>query len=135
MQNKSKRRWIDIQIVIASIAVSLTVALWNVFAKGSPPVASAVSPQVPDPTNTFTYTPVPSATAVARVDPNAPVTLPKVHLLLGGSMPSAPVVYASAPSASDPTGGTSGGGGTTNPGGGGTKNPPPPPPTGSSKPK
>jgi hypothetical protein len=107
MQNKTKKRWLDIQIIFASLAVTFTVGLWNVFAKGSSPVSSPSTTLPPDPTSTYTVTPAPTATVT--VDPNAPVHLPTVHLLLGGKMPVAPVVMASAPSG-DGSGGQGGGG-------------------------
>jgi hypothetical protein len=128
MQNRPKRRWLHIQIILASIAVTFTVGLWNVFAKGSRVVANPAGTQPPDPTFTFTYTPNPTPTATR--DPNAPVHLPTVHLLLGGKMPVAPVVVA-ASSGGDPSNPNVG------PKGNGNNPPPAPPPpasnTGSSK--
>jgi hypothetical protein len=125
MQNKSKRRWLDIQIILASLAVTFTVGLWNVFAKGNKPVSSPGSTQPPDPAFTFTVTPAPTATAT--LDPKAPLALPTVHMLLGGNMPVTPVVMASAPSNNDS--GNQGGGG----GGGSNSKPPPASKTSSSK--
>jgi hypothetical protein len=101
MQNRSKNRWLDIQVILASLAVTFTMGLWNMFARGSRPVASTAIPPTPDPAFTFTHTPDPTTTPV--VDPSAPVHLPKVHLLLGGRMPVAPVVVVAAPAdASNP---------------------------------
>ena len=131
MQNRSKRHWLNIQIILASLAVTFTLGLWNVFARGSRPVASPISPPTPDPTFTFTYTSTPTVTSTLA--PSAPLHLPKVHILLGGKMPVAPVVVASSP-------GSNSGNQTTGPiNGGSNPNPPPaaPPPaanTGSSKP-
>jgi hypothetical protein len=131
MQNRSKKRWLDIQIILASLAVTFTLGLWNVFARGSHPVASPVSPPTPDPTFTFTYTPTPTATSTLAL--SGTFHLPKVHILLGGKMPVAPVVVATSP-------GGNPGNQTTGPNNGGSNpNPPPaaPPPaayTGSSKP-
>ena len=130
MQNRSKRRWLNLQIILASIAVTFTVGLWNVFARGNSPVVNPSGTQPPDPDFTFTYTPSPTATAT--VDPNAPVRLPQVHLLLGGKMYVPPPVVVAASSPDDPNNQNVG------PKGGGN-NPPPaaPPPaanTGSSKP-
>ena len=133
MQNRSKRRWLDIQIILASLAVTFTLGLWNVFARGSRPVASPVSPPTPDPTFVFTFTHTPAPTAAATMAGSAPLHLPAVHLLLGGKMPVAPVVVASSP-------GSNPGSQSTGPNNGGSNpNPPPaaPPPTvntGSSKP-
>lgn len=130
MQNRSKKRWLDIQIILASLAVTSTLGLWNVFARGSRPLASPANPPTPDPTFTFTYTPGPTPTAT--VDASAPLHLPKVHLLLGGKMPVAPVIQAAVP-------GSDTSNQKTGPSGGNNPNPPPAPPppaanTGSSKP-
>ena len=128
MQNRSKRRWLNLQIIFASLAVTFTVGLWNVFARGGRPVVNPSGAQPPDPTFTFTFTPTPTATATEA--PNAPGRLPQVHLLLGGKMYVPPIVVASSSGGSnDPNSSPKGGGGGNNP------NPPPPPPpanTGSS---
>ena len=136
MSNKSKNRWLDVQLILASVAVTSTVALWNVFAKGSRPVVAnptdAPTPATPDSVAPQIATPVPTATlppatavAVATTDPNAPVHLPKVHLLLGGNLPVAQVVVIPPPSNNNNQVAPPNNGG----GGGGGKNPPPPPPT------
>jgi hypothetical protein len=138
MPNKSKRRWLDVQIILASIAVTSTVAVWNVLARGSRPADNPVSPPPPQPEFTFTYTPTPAAAATAAVDPNAPVRLPQVHLLLGGKMPAPVVVVAAAtgPDTGNQASGSknNGGGGSTGGGGGSTNPPPPAANTGSSRP-
>jgi hypothetical protein len=103
MPNKSKNRWLDVQILIASLAVTSTVALWNGFARAASVAASPTDTSTPDPTSTQispppSATPYPTATAiataVATVDPNATIHLPKVHLLLGGQLPVVQVVVA-----------------------------------------
>jgi len=135
MQKKPKKRWLDVQIILASLAVTFTVGLWNVFAMGNRQVSSStgsppVNPPPSDPTLTYTYTPSP--TAAVTQDPNAVITLPKVHILMGGSLPVVRVVPA-APPPSSVSGSQSGGSS-----GGGASNPLPPPPpatnTSSSKP-
>jgi hypothetical protein len=141
MQNRSKRRWLDIQLIMASLAVTSTVALWNNFARGSQPASTPVVPPPTDPTFTLTYTPTaaatntaaPTATAGPYIDTNGIVHLPKIHLLLGGKLPAVPVA-AAQPAASSSN---QGGGNSVSPkGGGGGSNPPPPAAnTGSSKPK
>jgi hypothetical protein len=101
MKNRSKNRWLDIQILLASLAMTFTLGLWNMFARGSRLVASTVIPPTPDPASIFTFTPDPTATA--PMDPSAPVRIPRVHILLGGKMPVAPVVVAaSSADASNP---------------------------------
>jgi hypothetical protein len=105
MANKPKNRWIDVQIIFASLAVTSTLALWNLFVKGSHPVASSIDNPDPNPTATFVFTPIPTATAyptatataTATLDALAPIHLPKVHILLGGKLP---VPVAAAPAAS-----------------------------------
>ena len=131
MQNRSKRRWLNLQIILASIAVTFTVGLWNVFARGNSSVVNPSGAQPPDPTFTLIYTPKPTATATATLDASAPGHLPQVHILLGGKMYVPPPVVAAS------TGGDSSGNQSVGPKGGGN-NPPPaaPPPaanTGSSK--
>jgi hypothetical protein len=126
MQNRSKNRWLNLQIILASIAVTFTVGIWNVLAKGNGPVVNPSGVQPPDPTFTFTYTPNPTATAT--VDPSAPAHLPQVHILLGGKMYVPPVVMVASSGGDNQNVGPKGGG----------NNPPPaaPPPasnTGSSK--
>jgi hypothetical protein len=100
MHNRSKNRWLDIQVIFASLAVTFTMGLWNMFARGSRPVVATAIPPTPDPASTITYTPNPTATS--PLDPSAPVRLPRVHLLLGGNMPVAPVVAASSANVSNP---------------------------------
>ena len=103
MPNKSKNRWLDVQIILASLAVTSTVALWNGFARAASPTGTPP----PDPTSTLTSTPNPTATATAiatapaiaaaTVDPNATIHLPKVHILLGGQLPVPQAVVAAQP--------------------------------------
>ena len=127
MQKKPKKRFLDIQVILASLAITSSLALWNIFAKGSRPVVNPTSAPTENPNFTYTYTPTSPATATtiatATTDPKAPVHLPVVHLLLGGSMPAPQAVVVSSgavpPSAS--TGNGTGGGGTIS-------NPPPAPP-------
>lgn len=133
MPNKSKNRWLDVQIILASLAVTSTVALWNVFAKGSSPVASPTDVPTPDPTATMTATPYPTATpmATATANPNAVVQLPKVHILLGGNLPVVPV-YAAVPAA--PAGNSTNQVSAPKSSGGSKSAPPPAAKTSSSKP-
>ena len=52
MPNRSKKRWLDIQLILASIAVTSTVALWNNFARGARAAEVPAAPPPPDPTFT-----------------------------------------------------------------------------------
>jgi len=124
MPNRSKKRWLDIQLILASIAVTSTVALWNNFARGARAAEVPAAPPPPDPTFTLSYTPTPTATATAVptatvsaiTDSNGVVHLPKVHLLLGGKLPVIPVVVAVQPSSSgssNQSGGSKSSGGST----------------------
>ncbi len=134
MHKRPRNRWLDIQVILASLAVTFSLGLWNVFAKGSRPLTSTITPPTPDPTSTFTFTPAPDPTATPTVDPSAPLHLPKVHLLLGGSMPVAPVVQAASSNGSSAgsskTQNNAQKGGGSNP----ASAPPPVTNTGSSKP-
>jgi hypothetical protein len=118
MPNKSNNRWLDVQIIIASLAVTSTLGLWNLFVKGSHPVASSTDNANPDPTATFVFTPNPTATAyptaTATLDPLAPIHLPKVHILLGGSLPVPVVAQPAASSSSQPASAPKSSGSTTN---------------------
>jgi cytoskeletal protein RodZ len=137
---KKKKSWLDLQIILASLAVTVTVGLWNVFAMGNRQVANASGnpaqpPPSADPTNVYVYDPTSTSaatTSVASVDANGKVTLPKVHILLGGSLPVIRVAQAA------PTAGSSDGGTVSRLSGGGATNLPPAPPpatsSGSSKP-
>ena len=125
MPNRSKKRWLDIQLILASIAVTSTVALWNNFARGARAAEAPAAPPPPDPTFTLTYTPAPTATATAvpaatvaaTQDPSAVIHLPKVHLLLGGKLPVIPVVVAAQPSGGGSSSQNSGSGGSKSSGG------------------
>jgi hypothetical protein len=140
MANRTKRRWLDIQLILASLAVTSTVALWNNFARPNRPAAVPTVPPPPEPTFTLTYTPAPTATAIPTatvgpyVDANGVVRLPKLHLLLGGKLPAVPVVQVARTASSDAS--SSSGGSSAGPKGGGSPSNPPPPATnsGSSKP-
>ncbi len=129
MQNRSKKRWLNLQIILASIAVTFTVGLWNVFARGSAPVVSPSGAQPPDPTFTFTYTPNPTATATLDLRLLRSI-FRRCTCFWVGKCTSPPVIVASS-------GGDNGGNQNVGPKGGGNNPPPAPPPpaanTGSSK--
>jgi hypothetical protein len=129
MQKKSKFRWLDAQIVIAALAVTASLALWNVFAAAARhPVLGPISIRMAERLykNTATAavaTPVP--TTLPSVTPGlTQIHLPPLHLLLGGHAPVVQVVVVSN------RGGSSGGQASsvsgTGGGGGPVSNPPPP---------
>jgi hypothetical protein len=88
MQKRTGNRWLDIQIVIATLAMTFTLALWNIFAGASR--ADAVQ------TVTQTETKPTTNTAVQQS------ALPATRLYLGGSAPQAAPSISSAPAASSP---------------------------------
>jgi hypothetical protein len=139
MQKKSKFRWLDAQIVIAALAVTASLALWNVFAAAARhPVLGPISIRLSE--RLFKNTPTAVAAASATAAPTQMATpgltqihLPPLHLLLGGHAPVVQVVVVSNSGGStggSPASSVSGGGG------GGTVSVPPPPvtTTGSSHP-
>jgi len=110
MNNKpNARNWSDVQLAIVSIAMALTLVLWNVFAgpdraktenQTNPPVAQSDS----------------TLPGGAPMEVLTPTPLPQVVILLGTSTPPPP---ASVPgSGGGNNGGNRGGGGGG--GGGGT---------------
>jgi uncharacterized membrane protein YgcG len=109
MSNKpASRNWGDIQLVIATGSMALTLALWNMFAGPDREVAmkhsqekAAIPPQ-----------PVQSVAPAPALQ--APV-IPTGPILLGGSAPQTTIVVQKSRGGGGDTGGASGGGG----GGGG----------------
>ena len=77
MQNKSKN-WADIQFIISSISVALTLGLWGVFASNQKTGASVTGEVV-----------VPTQQPDPVVAPQ-PQLLPGQKLLLGGTAPQPP---------------------------------------------
>ena len=102
------RGWNDVQLVLAAMAMTLTLGLWNIFAEPDLAHAKESAKQQPP-------TP-PPATELPTVA-GTPTALPPIKILLGGVAPELQVVQQQ-PSARR-TGRSNGGGG----GGGGT-NPP-----------
>ena len=77
MQNKTANRWLDVQIVILTIAMTASLFLWNLFAGGNNSTSSG---------NQASAQEVPAT--IAQVQP-------RVHILLGGS---APQIQSQSPS-------------------------------------
>jgi hypothetical protein len=81
MQNKTTNRWLDVQIVILTITMTLSLFLWNLFASGN---RQTVSGTVVD------------TLGISVAGINA--SQPKVRILLGGAAPKSPgQISASAP--------------------------------------
>ena len=139
MQKKSKFRWLDAQIVIAALAVTGSLALWNVFAAAARhPVLGPISMRLSESLYKNTPAGVTATTATAVPTQMAAPGLTQIHLqplhmLLGGHAPVVQVVVVSkpgSPSGGSPASSVSGGGG----GGGPVSAPPPVTTTGSSHP-
>lgn len=83
MANKpAARNWNDIQLVLAAMAMTLTLGLWNIFAGPDLVEAKqAAENQLPMPPAVED----PSATA-------APIVLPPIKMLLGGVAPQVQIV-------------------------------------------
>ena len=107
MQNKSvPKSWTDIQMIISSIAIAITLGLWSLFSGPQKKNASVTGEMiVPPQTSTVNTTVV-----------TQPQLVPGQKLLLGGTAPKQKVVVVN--------GGGGGGGGGVAPasggGGGGT---------------
>jgi len=134
MQNRSKFRWLDAQLVIAALAVTGSLVLWNVFAAAArKPVFGPASVRMAERLYkrlgtgviaTQTATALPGATPDMSTPALTGIHLPPIHLLLGGKAPPAQVVVVNSSASVS---------------GGGASNPPPAPPppvtsTGSSHP-
>jgi len=103
--NKPKTRtWYDVQMAIAAIAMSLTLALWNLFA--GPDRAQAARKMAEE--ALVTPPPVPTEAPVVAL---TPAPMPIVKIIFGGSAPQQ--------SYSQPTGKKNKGGGSGGGGGGG----------------
>jgi cytoskeletal protein RodZ len=75
MQNKNTHRWLDVQIVIITIAMTVSLALWNLFAAKSQPVTQAqpATSSVSSPQTTIYFgNPAPQASAITAPSNNAP---------------------------------------------------------------
>jgi hypothetical protein len=112
MANKpSPRNWNDIQIVIATISMALTLAFWNLFAGPDRETAAkraqeqAALPSPPQP-----------AQITAPVQPNLQSTTLQGNgpILLGGSAPQTQIIVQN--SGRNGGGGGGGGGGATSTG-------------------
>ena len=104
--NKPKTRtWYDVQMAIAAVAMSLTLALWNLFA--GPDRAQAARKMAEE--ALVTPPPVPTEAPVVAL---TPAPMPIVKIIFGGSAPQQ--------SYSQPTGKKNKGGGSGGGGGGGS---------------
>jgi len=80
MQNKSANRWLDVQIVIATLTLTFSLALWNLFAGGSRPVSTGAN--------------LTSQSQSVASPPPASAPLPQVRIYLGGAAPQSPSILS-----------------------------------------
>jgi cytochrome oxidase assembly protein ShyY1 len=100
MANKPKsKNWNDVQMVIAAIAIALSLGFWNMF---SAPAKQDLANQV-DPAETPEPSPTPQV---------VPTLLPHVKIYLGGASPQVQQVSAPAKQAKKAKSGGGGGAGT-----------------------
>jgi hypothetical protein len=79
MQNKPANRWLDVQIVILTLTMALSLFLWNLFAGGNRPSNSGATANAQG-MNTVAFAP----------------SQPRVRILLGGAAPQAPIQFSSS---------------------------------------
>ena len=133
MQKKPKKRFLDAQIVIGTIAMTLTIGLWNIIASAARQTSTsgaAIAQKFANEIlskNPDTNSPLPPAAPTATSAQGLSfIQLPPVKILLGGKMPAPQVVVVNSSAPSTRSVSSSGGGST------GSKPPPPVTTTGSS---
>jgi cytochrome oxidase assembly protein ShyY1 len=106
MANKPKsKNWNDVQMVIAAVAIALSLGFWNMFsAPAKQDLANQVDPvTAPPPTETPEPSPTPQI---------VPTLLPHVKIYLGGAAPQVQQVSAPAKRAKKAKSGGGGSSGT-----------------------
>jgi len=82
MQNKTNK-WLDVQIVIITLFMTISLFLWNLFAGGSRSTSTVITTSAP-------VNPLPASSAQAQPS--------RVRILLGGAAPQQPsIARAQAP--------------------------------------
>jgi hypothetical protein len=76
-QNKPANRWLDVQIVLLTLTMTLSLFLWNLFAGGGRQGSTGTTPTTQG-VNTFASAP----------------SQPRVRILLGGTAPQAPSQFS-----------------------------------------
>ena len=79
MQNKTNR-WLDVQIVIVTLALTFSLALWNLFAGGSRSVNSGTASNVQGAAS--------QGTTLSSAAPR-----PQGRIYLGGAAPQSPSIF------------------------------------------
>jgi hypothetical protein len=77
-QNNPANRWLDVQIVLLTLTMTLSLFLWNLFAGGNRPANSGAAANAQD-VNTVAFAP----------------SQPRVRILLGGAAPQASLQISS----------------------------------------
>jgi cytoskeletal protein RodZ len=75
MQNKNSHRWLDVQIVIMTLAMTVSLALWNLFASKNQTVTQtqATTPSLSSPQVTIYFgNPAPQAPAITAPSNDTP---------------------------------------------------------------
>lgn len=106
MANKPKsKNWNDVQMVIAAVAIALSLGFWNMFsAPAKQDLANQADPvTAPPPTETPEPSPAPQV---------VPTLLPHVKIYLGGAAPQVQQVSAPAKRAKKAKSGGGGSSGT-----------------------
>ena len=139
MANKPQgKSWSEIQMAITAVAITATLAFWNIFSAPDKSLAAAKMAETPTPPAppTPTETELPTETAVSA--PTASLGLRPIKIIYGGKAPVQQVVQVAAAPAKKRKSGGGGGGGDGGGGGGGGGGSAPaasqPASTGSSKP-
>jgi hypothetical protein len=109
MNNKNKpaaKSWNEIEILLSTIAIALTLGLWNLFASSRKPADTSTDANA-------TLPPQQDTPIVVTITPTPPLMLlPGQTLLLGGVLPSA---IPSQPTVVTTTNSNNNGGGASHP--------------------
>ena len=82
MKKKPTHRWLDTQVVIGTLAMTMSLGLWRLFAVPPPHVSAGAAPTAVNPTPLSAMPSSPSPTVAATLSP--------VRILLGGAAPRPP---------------------------------------------
>jgi hypothetical protein len=101
MQNKTNR-WLDVQIVIASLAMTFSLALWNLFSGGNQGVSSTSSFSGSKTSTSPSASSYPSSTAAQPVTSAPQASVPQGRIYLGGTAPGSSLSGTSSGNANVP---------------------------------
>ncbi|MCX6078578.1 MAG: hypothetical protein NTW32_03500 [Chloroflexi bacterium] len=121
MANKPQgKSWSEIQMAITAVAITATLAFWNIFSAPDKSLAAAkmAETSTPPAPPTPTETELPTETAVSA--PTASLGLRPIKIIYGGKAPVQQVVQVAAAPAKKRKSGGGGGGGDSGGGGGGS---------------